>query len=277
MANQGNYNRAPLTSYRNPPTSSQRPPMSSMGRNAPMSRGNPNMGNRTAMGPGGEARPMTSVSGAGYHGGIKDSRNFDPLSMGKGKGAAAPLAEKKDNSPEDHAKDLEKKVHRLMEASAIAIVTKDFQKGLEKAKEAAKAERDVVKYKENNGLVEQINIELTFSVFFSLANAFHRSKMYDDALKNYQTLVKKYKQYPQSAWIRVNMGNIYYEQKKYSQAIKMYRMALDQIPSTGKELRFRIFRNIGNAFALLGQYQDAIVSYDTIMSGSPDIHTGPCG
>ena len=38
----------------------------------------------------------------------------------------------------------------------------------------------------------------------------------------------------QSGRLRVNMGNIYYEQRKYPQAIKMYRMALDQIPSTGK-------------------------------------------
>lgn len=34
-----------------------------------------------------------------------------------------------------------------------------------------------------------------------------------------------------------DMGNIYYEQKKYPNAIKMYRMALDQIPSTTKGLR----------------------------------------
>ena len=33
------------------------------------------------------------------------------------------------------------------------------------------------------------------------------------------------------------MGNIYFEQEKYAQAIKMYRMALDQIPSTNKEIR----------------------------------------
>mmetsp|Transcript_16116 Transcript_16116/g.49261 ORF Transcript_16116/g.49261 Transcript_16116/m.49261 type:complete len:546 (+) Transcript_16116:426-2063(+) len=53
----------------------------------------------------------------------------------------------------------------------------------------------------------------------------------------------------------------------------MYRMALDQIPNTGKELRFKIFRNIGNAFIRLGQYQDAIQSYETIMSGVPDFQT----
>ena len=37
--------------------------------------------------------------------------------------------------------------------------------------------------------------------------------------------------------------------------------------------RFRIFRNIGNAFVKLGQFQDAIESYETIMNGSPDIQT----
>ena len=44
------------------------------------------------------------------------------------------------------------------------------------------------------------------------------------------------------------MGNIYFEQQKFQTAIKMYRMALDQIPNTGKHIRFKIFRNIGNAF-----------------------------
>jgi len=82
----------------------------------------------------------------------------------------------------------------------------------------------------------------------------------------------------------------------------MYRMALDQIPNTGKEIRFKIFRNIGNAFVRLGQFQvrdvlrrarvhmqqcervfichpqraaqDAIPSYETIMGGNPDFQTG---
>ena len=84
----------------------------------------------------------------------------------------------------------------------------------------------------------------------------------------------KNKQYPQSGRLRVNMGNIYYEQQKYQTAIKMYRMALDQIPNTGKHIRFKIFRNIGNAFVRLGQFGDAVQSYETIMGGDPDFHTG---
>lgn len=51
------------------------------------------------------------------------------------------------------------------------------------------------------------------------------------------------------------MGNIYYKQQKYSIAIKMYRMALDQTPNAYKETRYRIMRNIGSAFMRLGQYQ----------------------
>jgi intraflagellar transport protein 88 len=40
----------------------------------------------------------------------------------------------------------------------------------------------------------------------------------------------------QSGRLRVNMGNIYFELAKFPNAIKMYRMALDQIPSTAKEV-----------------------------------------
>ena len=46
------------------------------------------------------------------------------------------------------------------------------------------------------------------------------------------------KQFPHAGRLRVNMGNIYFEQKKYTTAIKMYRMALDQIPGTAKEVRY---------------------------------------
>ena len=97
--------------------------------------------------------------------------------------------------------------------------------------------------------------------------------MYDEALHTYSLLVKN-KQYTQSGRLRVNMGNIYYEQGKFPTAIKMYRMALDQIPNTGKEIRFRIFRNIGNTFVRLGQFRDAIESFEIIMGGHPDVLTG---
>ena len=52
----------------------------------------------------------------------------------------------------------------------------------------------------------------------------------NEALTIYTQIVKN-KQYPFSGRFRVNMGNIYFKQEKWTAAIKMYRMALDQIPN----------------------------------------------
>lgn len=61
--------------------------------------------------------------------------------------------------------------------------------------------------------------------------------MIQEALNTYALIVRN-KQYPQAGRLRVNMGNIYYKQKKFSTAIKMYRMALDLVPKSGREMRF---------------------------------------
>ena len=74
--------------------------------------------------------------------------------------------------------------------------------------------------------------------------------------------------------LRVNMGNIYTAQKKYPQAIKMYRMALDQIGEVHKSVRLKILQNIGSVFVKMGQYADAITSFEHIMSEQPDFKTG---
>jgi intraflagellar transport protein 88 len=52
----------------------------------------------------------------------------------------------------------------------------------------------------------------------------------NEALTIYTQIVKN-KQYPFSGRFRVNMGNIYFKQEKWTAAIKMYRMALAQIPN----------------------------------------------
>lgn len=77
-----------------------------------------------------------------------------------------------------------------------------------------------------------------------------------------------------SGRLKVNMGNIYVKQKNYPKAIKMYRMALDQVSNTNKEMRIKIMQNIGLVFVRMGQYTDAITSFEHIMSESPNIKTG---
>ena len=77
---------------------------------------------QTGAGAGGDgARPMTSVAGAGYTSAKKPGAgaSFDPLND-QSRGPAPPLAEKADNSPEDMAKEMERQVNKLLEASADA-------------------------------------------------------------------------------------------------------------------------------------------------------------
>ena len=51
-------------------------------------------------------------------------------------------------------------------------------------------------------------------------------------------------------------------------------MALDLIPKTAKELRFKIMKNIGLSHVELGQFSDAVQSFESIVDGSPDFQTG---
>ena len=59
---------------------------------------------------------------------------------------------------------------------------------------------------------------------------------YIEALNLYNQLTKN-KVFQLSGSLKTNIGNIYFKQKQYLKAIKMYRMALDQIPVTNQDLK----------------------------------------
>lgn len=69
--------------------------------------------------------------------------------------------------------------------------------------------------------------------------------------------------------VRVNIGNIYFAQKKYLQAVKMYKMALDQISVTHQRMRNRVLKNIGHCFVLMGQYSEAVETYEHVLDQRP--------
>ena len=64
------------------------------------------------------------------------------------------------------------------------------------------------------------------------------------------------------------MGNIHFEQGAWSAAIKQYRQALDNVPANAKEIRYKILRNIGHAFVRMGQYSEALRTYDEARGGA---------
>jgi intraflagellar transport protein 88 len=140
--------------------------------------------------------------------------------------AAKPAEKEKEKTEEENFKEMEEEVHRLLEESAKCKLEKNLNDALTKAKEAASKEKKIRQLRENAQTLDQVNIDLTFYVFYNLANMFHANGLHQESLNSY-TIILKNKQYPQASRLRVNMGNIYFEQKKFDQAIKMYNMALD--------------------------------------------------
>ena len=69
------------------------------------------------------------------------------------------------------------------------------------------------------------------------------------------------------------MEKIHYAECNYSEAIKMYRMGLDQILQKEK-IGVKVYRNTGNAFVNIGKYHNTIHHYESAMSSSPDHKTG---
>uniref|UniRef100_A0A8C6VQX3 Intraflagellar transport protein 88 homolog n=1 Tax=Naja naja TaxID=35670 RepID=A0A8C6VQX3_NAJNA len=219
----------------------------------------------------GVTRPMTAVQAAGYTKAASRGSAFDPL--GQARGPAPPLETKNEDSPEGKIKLLEKKVNELVEESCIAHSCGDLKLALEKAKDAGRKERALVRQREQTMSPANINLDLTYTVLFNLASQYSANEMYAEALNTYQVIVKN-KMFVNGGMLKVNMANIYLKQRNYSKAIKFYRMALDQIASVHKEMRIKIMQNIGVAFIKTGQYTDAISSFEHIMSTSPNLKAG---
>ncbi|CAK0873483.1 unnamed protein product [Prorocentrum cordatum] len=206
---------------------------------------------------------MTSNRAAGYTAANKAGKVFDPMGQGD-KGPAKPLEKKAELSPEEKLREMEKEIHRLVEESAVTREQGNCREALEKGKEAGKKERQLCRLREQHNLLDQLNVDLTYAVCLNLAIQHQANDNDNEALEIYTQIVKN-KQYPFSGRFRVNMGNIYFKQGKWTAAIKMYRMALDQIPNNVQAIRFKIMRNIGHAFFKMHQFPDAIDSYENLL------------
>lgn len=121
--------------------------------------------------------------------------------------------------------------------------------------------------------MDQVNIDLTFYVFYNLANMYHSNNLHQEAINSY-TIILKNKQYPQASRLRVNMGNIYFEQKKYDMAIKNYNMAIDSTTQQNKEMKLKIKKNVGLALVKQKRFGKAIEMYEDIMNDTPDFDVG---
>ncbi|XP_042866439.1 intraflagellar transport protein 88 homolog isoform X1 [Penaeus japonicus] len=278
-ADQG-FQEAVRTSYgRRPPTQSRAPTTAARLTSAAGIRLGTGQGTALVLnssvgqvGPGssdGLKRPMTSMRGTGY---TSQSNVFDPLNQAS-KGPAPALISKTDESPEEKIKSLERRVMGLIEESCMAASRGEIRLALDRAKEASSKERSLIRQREQAGLSDGHNLDLTFSVLFNLANQYAANDMYTEALNTYQVITKD-RMFNNSGRLRVNMGNIHYKMGQYNKAIKFYRMALDQVPNTHKSMRIKIMHNIGLVFVKMAQYSEACTSFEYIMQEEANFKTG---
>ena len=74
-------------------------------------------------------------------------------------------------------------------------MNKQLNDALQKGKEAAAKEKKIRQLRENAGILDQVNLDLTFYVFYNLANSFHANGLLQEALNSYSIILKN-KQYP---------------------------------------------------------------------------------
>ena len=74
-------------------------------------------------------------------------------------------------------------------------------------------------------------------ILLNVACQYTNAGNYTEALNIYNILTKN-KIFQLSGRLKTNIGNIHFKQKQYLKAIKMYRMALDQIPITNQDLKW---------------------------------------
>lgn len=208
-------------------------------------------------------RPMTAVKSAGFTSNNQLSTNH--INNTTTQSNSIPPLIKITDTIHGNAHQMELAVHKLLEQSATAASNKNFTISLDAGKSAGLAERKLVKYRELHKLEQ--NIDLTYSILLNLGiqytnNALHYNdqSMYNSALHVYQTILNK-PEFPYSR-VRVNMGGVYYMQKKYVLAIKCYRIAMDSLHGNSR-LRQQLMCNIGLSLIRLHQYNDAVHNYES--------------
>jgi intraflagellar transport protein 88 len=177
-------------------------------------------------------------------------------------------------TPTDVALDMENQINKLIEETAQLKRVGQIEKALDKAKEGSKKDQLLRLHRKTHSLSGDFEMETTYATWFNLASAYEANGMLDEALTAYTYLTKQRGQHLLTSCVRINMGNVYYAQSDFSSAIKMFKMALDQIRKDESSLTHKIFRSIGNSFFRLGSIRDAVKNYESVMDGAPDFQTG---
>ena len=121
-------------------------------------------------------------------------------------------------------------------------------------------------------LSEFINPELSFSCGLNLAAQFQKNGLREEAFREYESLLKT-SSHSNNFLVRVNIGNLHFQEGGYRLAIKMYKMALDMAPVRFESVKFKIMKNIGRCHIQLREFPEAVIMYEDIIAKYPDFET----
>ncbi|CAF1310006.1 unnamed protein product [Adineta steineri] len=205
-----------------------------------------------------QKRPTTAIQGAGFSAGPGAFGSYVAVS------AAGPNPfEKKEESNEEKARKIEKSIIDLVNESCLAYEKNDSKTALEKAEEAVRNEKSLTRYCEEQSITES-DINLQGFVTLHCANMYTKCGMNTEAINQYNIILKN-KLIPAHSRIRINMGNILLQSKQYVKALKMFRMALDQVSEQNSDLKLKIRENIAATHIIMGQYGEAAQTYESIV------------
>ena len=124
----------------------------------------------------------------------------------------------------------------------------------------------------------KLNIFL-FAVLLVVSNGFSQSnrstlnngvdkydeKKYTDAEVDFRKVVETS---PKSYEANFNLGNAYYKQEKYDDAIKSYQSAFEN--AKDNESRAKIFHNVGNSLLKSNKIEQSVEAYKTALKYNPN-------
>ncbi|KAL4504219.1 hypothetical protein ABPG72_021057 [Tetrahymena utriculariae] len=180
-----------------------------------------------------------------------------------------------DQSPEAQIKRKEKEIKQLLETSALAKFKGNLTEALEIAKQAVEQNKKLIIQKEKISYYEDSDLQ-QYDIQYNLALQLQANGFYQEALKKYSQIVKKYRNSQPLAYkLQVNQGNIYFQLQQYKEAIVMYKQAYHMMFRDPKStsMRLQILKNIGIANIKQRKYEEAIKDFEAIMNEKPDFQT----
>merc|ERR1719219_1748382 len=132
---------------------------------------------------------------------------FDPMKDGSMSTTTGLVKTQAHGQSDDEKKvqHLEEGVQSLLDESVKYAGAREFGKALERAQEAGRAERAVIRFRESHNLLESVSLDLTFQCCLNLGLQYENNEMYSEALNAYRALTQN-KKFENVGRIKVNMG-----------------------------------------------------------------------